>query len=50
MTTERNLPWLRLSLSLASARRGSALALGERWGGEEWSGVRGESGSGWGLL
>jgi hypothetical protein len=41
MTTERNLPWLRLSLSLASARRGSALALGERWGGEEWSGVRG---------
>jgi hypothetical protein len=38
MTTERNLLWLRLSLSLslASARRGSALALG---GGVERSGV-----------
>jgi hypothetical protein len=50
MTTERNYLWLRLSRLLASARRGSTLALGERWGGEEWSGVRVENGSGWGLL
>jgi hypothetical protein len=42
--------WFRLSPSLASARerRDSALALGERCGGEEW--CEGESGSGWGLL
>jgi hypothetical protein len=51
MTTERNLYWLRLSLSLslASVRRDSALTLGERWGGEEWSGVRGRMGRGRGF-
>jgi hypothetical protein len=33
-----------LSLSLASVRRGSALALGERWRGVEW--CEGENGAG----